>query len=113
MGLSDRERANEGAWAYESGTLHLLQPGRKTLASGTWNGTVILWDLAKREKARLEGHTGTVSSVRFSPNGKTLVSGSLDGRVKVWDVKKEERAGNSAEFRRWAGMAPRDAGKSL
>jgi WD40 repeat protein len=35
----------------------------------------------------LEGHTGFVSSVVYSPDGKTLASGSLDHTIKIWDTK--------------------------
>ena len=34
----------------------------------------------------LEGHTGEVWSVSFSPDGTTLASGSDDNTVKLWDV---------------------------
>src|SRR5262249_51615090 len=34
----------------------------------------------------LEGHTGTVTSVAFSPDGKRIVSGSDDKTMKVWDA---------------------------
>ena len=58
-----------------------------TLASGTRNGTVKLWDVVtRRNVATLPGHTGLVSSVAFLPNGTTLASGSLDNTVKLWDV---------------------------
>jgi WD40 repeat protein len=35
----------------------------------------------------LEGHTGWVYSVAFSPDGKRLVSGSADKMLKVWDAE--------------------------
>ena len=37
-------------------------------------------------KALLEGHTGPVVSVVFSPDGQTLASGSGDGTILLWDM---------------------------
>jgi WD40 repeat protein len=34
----------------------------------------------------LEGHTGSVRSVAFSPNSKQVVSGSSDQTVRLWDA---------------------------
>src|SRR5947209_5060841 len=62
-------------------------PDGKTLASGSYDQTVRLWDVATgKEQATLQGHTDRVWSVRYSPDRKTLASGSGDGTIKLWDV---------------------------
>ena len=60
------------------------------LATGSWDGTVKLWDVVtERDIATLKGHTGPVSSVAFSSDGSTLATGSWDRTVKLWDVETE------------------------
>lgn len=36
---------------------------------------------------RLEGHTGTIRRLAFSPNGRLVATSSIDRSVIVWDVK--------------------------
>ncbi len=88
------DREPDWSLSYESDWLSFSQnpdssvsfsPDGKTLASGSWNETIKLWDLATGKRLRtLSGHQSFVNSVSFSPDGKTLASGSADKTIKLW-----------------------------
>jgi len=60
--------------------------GDGRLASGSGDGTVIVWDLARSLPAQtLAGPPGWVLRVAWSGDGR-LASGSGDGTVIVWDL---------------------------
>ena len=56
-----------------------------TLASGSRDGAVKLWDVTTQTNVATLEHNGWVSSVSFSPDGTILASGA-DRAVKLWDV---------------------------
>ena len=61
------------------------------LASGSYDGTIKLWDMATQQNiGTFEGHTDAVSSVTFSADGTILASGSCDGTTKLWDVAAQQ-----------------------
>ena len=65
-----------------------LSPDGRTLASGSRDNTIKLWDVqTQREIATLTGHSTFLWSVAFSPDGRTIASGSYNKTIKLWDVQ--------------------------
>ncbi len=60
----------------------------KLLASGSADGTVIIWNLDDGSIVHvLEGHTDKVNDVAFSPDGNLLLSGSNDMTARLWSAE--------------------------
>ena len=72
-----------------------FSPDGNTLVTGSYDGTVRLWDVATHRQigAPLAGHDGEIYSVAFSPNGKVVASGADDGIVRLWDAATHRQIG--------------------
>jgi WD40 repeat protein len=76
----------------------VFAPGGATLASGSADKTVKLWNIAaKTTTATLVGHTDAVTSVAYTPGGTTLAAGSVDQSVILWSAATGARTATLAD----------------
>jgi transcriptional regulator with XRE-family HTH domain len=76
------------AWhAHSNTTLALaFRPDEHTLASGSEDGSVKLWDVETGALFWSGWHTKVTLCLAFSPDGSLLASGSQDGSVRLWEA---------------------------
>lgn len=61
-------------------------PDDRRLASGSEDGTVIIWDTQTWQVCdTLRGHSRNVNTLEFSPDGSLLVSGADDKLIRLWN----------------------------
>ena len=81
-------------WGHTAGVICVaFSPEEAILASGSYDETVRLWNIATRGRiapmGTLTGHTDNINTVAFSPEemGPILASGSRDKTVRLWDIQ--------------------------
>jgi WD40 repeat protein len=73
----------KGQAAYNGVSAYYADEG--WLALGGNDGTVKVWDTAKRESViALKGHRGSIAALAFSPDGEQLATAGAEGVVYVW-----------------------------
>jgi WD40 repeat protein len=95
----DEEYEYEEHEMYEFGSsmwAMALSPSGNTVASGSHNGTVSLWDVETPGKviAKWAGHRKHVRSVCWRPDGERVAVGFTDGIAGVWDIKNGKTVPN-------------------
>ena len=69
-------------------------PDGKYLFSGSWDKTIIQWDVAKQEKIdQFVGHTDLIFTVAISSDGTMLASGGSDKTIILWDIATHQSIG--------------------
>lgn len=68
-----------------------FSPDGSRLISGSRDGTIIIWDMAKGEEISHitydpENWGDVINSVAFHPNGEWIATGGLDGSIRIWDT---------------------------
>ena len=69
-----------------------FSPDSSSFVSGSYDGTVRLWNLRTGALERVIAHEGSVWAVAFSPDGRQVASGGSDHSVRLWDVTGALRA---------------------
>ena len=68
-----------------------LSPNNRFLVSGSWDQSVILWDLATGKRLRaFPEKVKNITQLAFAPDGRTVACASANGNVTLWDVANNE-----------------------
>jgi len=92
-------RGEVRVWTEGGKTLHLVwkahtdtvvaldfSPDAQTLATGSWDGTIKLWEVERGALLWTGWQTEGIESVAFGPHGHMLASGGNDAVVQLWDA---------------------------
>ena len=71
----------------------VISPDARTIAAGTVNGYIVLWQLQNITNGlpqqieltqTIKAHAGQINACVLSNDGQYLITGSVDGKAKVW-----------------------------
>ncbi|MEH2204630.1 MAG: hypothetical protein V7K53_11195 [Nostoc sp.] len=61
-----------------------ISSDEQILASGCWDKTIKLWNVATGKEICTLSHFDSVRSVVFTPDGDWLAAGDAGGNLKIW-----------------------------
>lgn len=76
-------------------SVHINRDG-PSIATGSYDGVVKVWDRSGKVTHKLAGHSGAVKAVRWA-GAHRMVSGGNDRQVFVWKVGDSDKAGDNDE----------------
>ena len=90
----ERTQGKSAYFSGQSGPINAVavSPNGRTIASGSTDKTIALWDIATGQRLHtLRGHGDAVNAVAFNRAGDMLASASSDHTVALWDVATGRR----------------------
>jgi WD40 repeat protein len=74
-----------------------FSPDGRTVATGSADGNVRLWDAATGQEIGppMSSDAQPVATVAFSPDGALVAAGSADGNVQLWNTATQQVAGSA------------------
>ena len=67
--------------------------GSSTLATGSWDGTLKLWDVYESRCIETFEHGCDVLATAFRPDGKEICTAATNGNLYFWDVETGQQTG--------------------
>jgi O-acetyl-ADP-ribose deacetylase (regulator of RNase III) len=68
-----------------------FSPDGQSIAMGTWNGTVRLWNLDGQQRVHWNAHQRQVKGVSFRPDGQMIATVAKD-ELRLWDLCGQQLA---------------------